>query len=333
MLTVVPRADIPGAAVTGGKRSLRPHAPVKRKAGSIASHMQSHHAPTSTRDWLPVASLILAATLWGLVWYPLRLLENNGLAGLWAALLIYAATLVVSVPVLAKTYHQLVRHPGVLLAIALASGWCNVSFFLALLEGNVVRVVLLFYLSPVWTVILGRLILGERVTGRNLFNLIVAMGGAMVMLWQPEMGWPWPQDGADWLAISSGMGFALTNVFVRMARGVSVELKAVAAWWGGALIALVWIILAGVPFPVVTGATVSGALALGLFGMVVMTWSVQYGVTHMPVQRSAVILLFELVVAAVSSQLLTDEMIRPLEWVGGGLILIAAWRMAKQGAH
>ena len=48
-----------------------------------------------------------------------------------------------------------------------------------------------------------------------------------------------------------------------------------------------------------------------------MTWAVQYGVTHMPVYRSSVLLIFELVAGAILSQLLTDEIVLAKEWVGG----------------
>ena len=49
----------------------------------------------------------------------------------------------------------------------------------------------------------------------------------------------------------------------------------------------------------------------------------------MPVYRSAVILLFELVAAAISSQILTDEIIHLKEWVGGTFIIVAAYVSAR----
>jgi drug/metabolite transporter (DMT)-like permease len=57
--------------------------------------------------------------------------------------------------------------------------------------------------------------------------------------------------------------------------------------------------------------------------------TVLYGVTHMPIHRSAVILLFEIVVGAVSSLLLTDEIVLPREWVGGSMIILAAYLAAR----
>jgi drug/metabolite transporter (DMT)-like permease len=68
---------------------------------------------------------------------------------------------------------------------------------------------------------------------------------------------------------------------------------------------------------------------LGLFGFLVMSLAVLYGVTRMPVHRSAVILLFELVVGAVSSLLLTEETVLPAEWIGGVLIILAAVMAAR----
>jgi len=60
-----------------------------------------------------------------------------------------------------------------------------------------------------------------------------------------------------------------------------------------------------------------------------MTLTVLYGVTSMPVHRSAVILLFELVAGAASSLWLTDEVILPREWLGGLMIITAAWLAAR----
>jgi hypothetical protein len=71
------------------------------------------------------------------------------------------------------------------------------------------------------------------------------------------------------------------------------------------------------------------AVLLGVCGFLVMTLAVQYGVVHMPVHRSAVILLFELVVGAVSSLLLTDETVSPREWLGGGMIVAASYLAAR----
>jgi drug/metabolite transporter (DMT)-like permease len=274
---------------------------------------------------LPVMSLLVSATLWGVVWFPLRLLEQHGLAGLWSALLSYGAATLVCLWVFIRDRRVLTGHLLPLLLMGLAAGWCNVAFITAVLDGNVVRVLLLFYLSPFWAVCLGWLLLGERLDGKALLVFVVAVSGAFIMLWDDRLGYPWPAGRADWLAVSSGFAFALSNVFVRKLQTVGVLLKSLSTWAAVVVIAAVWIALRGEAFPAVGQGVIAAAIALGLCGFLVMSLAVVYGVTRMPLHRSAVILLFELVVGAVSSLLLTDEVIQLREWLGGGLIMAAAY--------
>ena len=278
---------------------------------------------------LPVLSLLFTATLWGVVWYPLRLLEQQGLSGAWSALISYAAALSLFVWVFVRDFSDLRRNTLPLLLMSLSVGWTNVAFIMAVIDGHVVRVLLLFYLSPFWAVVLGWLMLDERLDSRSLQVFVIAVFGAFIMLWNEQIGMPWPTDRADWLAVSAGFAFALSNVYVRRMQDVGVLLKSACGWSGNVMVALAWIGLSQTGIPVVAGAVYGGAVLLGLGGFLVMTLAVIYGVTHMPVHRSAVILLFELVAGAVSSLLLTDVVILLREWIGGGMIILAAWLAAR----
>jgi drug/metabolite transporter (DMT)-like permease len=281
------------------------------------------------RYWLPVLSLLFSATLWGIVWYPLRLLEAQGLSGLWSAAISYGAALLVSLGMVVRERRSLRGNVFLLILLSLVAGWCNVAFIMAVLDGAVMRVLLLFYLSPFWAVCLGWLMLGERLDARTLPVFLLAVGGALIMLWDESIGLPWPRDGSDWLAVSSGFAFALNNVLVRRMQEVGVWMKSHATWLGVVAISALWILFSATAVPVIDGGTLLFAVLLGVGGFLVMTLAVQYGVTRMPVHRSAVILLFELVVGAVSSQLLTEETVLPREWLGGGMIVAAAWLAAR----
>lgn len=278
---------------------------------------------------LPIASVMLGSSMWGVLWYPLRLLEQAGLEGIWTTLLIYIAALPVGLAVFLLR-RPAVHQPGWLLLLACASGWCNVAFILAVLDGNVVRIYLLFYLSPVWTVLLGRLLLGERLGAFGLVTLGCAMLGAMIMLYDPRVGAPWPHDGADWLAITSGMAFALTNVTVRRLEHESIWTKTVFAWLGILILAGVWIVAADNHMPQVPTRAVLLALALGGVGMVAMTLFVVYGVTHLPAHLAATLMLIELLAATASAQWLTDEVVQAKEWFGGLLVVLAAYVAARR---
>jgi len=273
---------------------------------------------------LPIFSLLLAATFWGVLWYPLRLLEQHGLQGLWATLVSYGAALVVGVPALVARRRALRAHALRLVALALAAGWCNVAFILSVIEGNVVRVMLLFYLSPVWTVLLGRILLGERLSPRGRWVFVLALIGAATMLWDPSVGLPLPRNGAEWLALSAGVGFAANNVVARSLTGASILDKTLVTWLGVVLVAVLGLTASGGGWPQAGPIAWGGAVLLGWLGVGTITVALLYGVSHMPVHRSAIILLFELVAGAVSSQLLTTELVTVREWLGGGLIVAAA---------
>ena len=282
----------------------------------------------SNYQLLPILSLLLAAVLWGLVWYPLRLLEAEGLSGLWLTLASYGAALAVGLVWLWRGRGDWQHNAVVLGLMLLATGWTNVAFVLAILDGTVVRVLLLFYLSPLWALVLGWVLLGEHPGSSGLLVFVVAIAGAAIMLWDPSMGMPWPRDEADWLAVSSGFTFSFANVMVRKTQHVSLYTKSSISWLGVVLVAAVWILVVQEPFPSVQLSAWLGAALLGWLGFVIMTVTVIYGVSHMPVHRSAVILLFELVVGAVSSLLLTNEQVQSQEWLGGALILAAAYLAA-----
>ena len=291
--------------------------------------MHSDSASKHSAAVLPVISLLISATLWGVAWYPLRLAENYGFSGLWTSLLIYSSALLCGSVVFWRKLAEIRQQPLLLATIALTNGWLNIAFILAVIEGNVVRVVLLFYLSPLWSTLLGWLVLKEQLTSWSIATLTVAMIGALIMLWDPALGFPWPQDHADWLAITSGMAFSMSNVLVRKLQHISVRVKTISAWFGVTVVAVLWIMLGEATTPQVeTGIWVWTAL-IGCAMVIVMTLTVQYGVTHMPVYRSAVILLFELVAAAVSAQWLSNEVITGAEWIGGSMIVLAGYLSAR----
>ena len=95
----------------------------------------------------PSLACITAAILWGLLWYPLRLLEENGVPGLWATLFMYLVALLTVIKPCWQLRKRYLLNKTSYLVLAVAAGWTNLAFILAMLEGEVVRVLLLFYLK------------------------------------------------------------------------------------------------------------------------------------------------------------------------------------------
>jgi drug/metabolite transporter (DMT)-like permease len=285
------------------------------------------------RPILPALSVLLGATLWGVVWFPMRLLEHGGLQGIWLTLILYGCALAASLRYVFRAGAEFMHAPGWLAVLIVASGWTNIAFVEAVLHGNVLRVLLLFYLSPLWATLLGWAILGERVARAAAASLAIAAAGAGLMLWNPDVGAPWPQVRADWFALSAGLAFAVANVATRGTPALSVATKLFCVCFGVSVMAAVIVAVSGVPVPRVAPAIFAGAVLLGVGGILPMTLLIQYGVSHIPVYRSAVITLIELVAGAVSQALLTDEIIGAREWFGGALIVVGALIAARTSAR
>lgn len=273
---------------------------------------------------LSTFGLLFGAVVWGLIWYPYRLLEQSGISGIESSLLTYGMALILGSVVFAHHWRNLFRVPKEAVWIAIAAGWTNLSYVLAVLEGEVMRVLLLFYLAPLWTLLLARLMLHEKAGPQGLIVMSLALTGMFTMLWQGN-GWPLPQNWAEWIALSSGMGFAATNVMTRWAGHLTIKAKSLSVWAGVCALALAFLLFQhhAVALPAVSTSNWLLMLFMGL-ALAATTWLVQFGVTHTPANRAAVIFMFELVVAAISSYLLAGEELTPREWVGGIMIIFAA---------
>ncbi|MDP2795742.1 MAG: DMT family transporter [Sulfurisoma sp.] len=269
-----------------------------------------------------VASLLAGATVWGLIWYPYRVLEAAGLSGVRAAVLTYLVALALGVPVLALRRHR-ERPSWWLLAVGLSAAGCNIGYVLGMLHGEVMRVLLLFYLAPLWTVLLARLLLGERAGRLGAMVIVLSVAGALVMLWQPRLGLPLPGNEAEWLGLAAGFLFALSNVLIRRTPQHSIELKSVAVFLCTVTLGLV--AAAFEPPAVLGGMTNTHWLLVAVIGIVLLAINlvVQFGLSNVPANRAIVIFMFELAVAAISAWLLAGEVMGLKEWLGGAMIVAA----------
>ena len=274
---------------------------------------------------LPILAILLGATSWGILWYPFRVIEAGGLPSPVATLFAYAVAVLAGGAVFFRAWREFPRHAGWLLAIGLAAGITNVSYLVAIMQAEVVRIVLLFYLAPLWTVPLARLILGEKLTRSGYMVMLLALCGAVVMLWRPELGLPAPRNAWEWLGLMAGFTFALCNVLVKAARYASPEAKSLAGCIGVLIVALPVAILIGPVMPVWTALAAPHIFLLVALGVTLIATSValQYGLTHLSANHAAVIMLFELIVAAIAAHYLAGETTGARDWMGGAMIVSA----------
>lgn len=274
---------------------------------------------------LPILAILLGATSWGIIWYPFRVIEAGGLPSPVSTLITYAIAVLVGGVFFFRAWREFRGNAGWLLAIGLMAGITNVSYLVAIMQAEVVRIVLLFYLAPFWTVPIARLILAERLTPAGLAVMLVALSGAVVMLWRPELGLPAPRNAYEWLGLIAGFTFAVCNVLVRAARHVSTEAKSLSGCIGVIIVALPVALLGGPVSSTWPGLATPHLFLLIALGVTLIATSIalQFGLTHLSANHAAVIMLFELIVAAVAAHYLAGEVTRQQDWLGGAMIVVA----------
>ncbi len=276
---------------------------------------------------LAAAALLVNAFVWGVSWWPFRQLESAGLHPLWATALIYACALLCLLAVQPRALQAFAHTPG-LWWLALASGLTNIGFNWAVTIGDVVRVVLLFYLMPAWVVLLAWGLLGEKPSATALMRMILALAGVVVVLKTPGATWPVPSSLPDFLALMGGLSFALTNVMLRklshapstsrmvgMFAGGTVFAATVAMWGSGAG----WV--TPLPVPSTAWLPLAGFLA---FAFLLGNLALQYGAARLKANTTSLIMLSEVLFASASSVWLGAAQLQGHVLWGGALIVSAA---------
>lgn len=278
----------------------------------------------------PVLVLLGASTLWGLTWLPLKYFAGFGIAGVNVTLVAYGSVGTCSLAWLWLRRQTMGPRKGLLLLLSALGGLSNLAFASALGSGDVVRVMVLFYLLPAWGVLGGWLFLGERVDGLRKLSLLSALLGAFLILGGRRI-LAQPLTLTDLLAVVAGFALAMHNVMFRKLAEVQVSTK-VAAMFAGCLLWSLPLTLLGVQ-PLPGGVPLEVWLQLSAFGLLwlsVATVGTLWGVAHMEAGKSSVLIIMELITAVASAAILAGSRLLPLEWFGGLLIVSAALMEARR---
>ena len=272
----------------------------------------------------PSLAILWSALLWGTLWIPLRRIDEAGASG---AAAIAAGFLL---PLLLLLPFALARRRRIL-----AGGWAlgMAGFLLALsialyseglLRGTVARVLLSFYLTPVWSTLFERLLLGEPIAGRRVVTIILGLGG-MLVIFGGEAGVPLPRASAEWMGLIAGITWGLAMVFVRRtgSRPIFDRVFAHFIFLAPAFLLANSIPGGGSSFALEIPALVDSAswlMAFALLWMLPVIWLTIFGASHLGPGRVAIFLMLEIVVGLTTASLLTDEPFGMRELIGAVLI-------------
>jgi len=248
-----------------------------------------------------------------------------GIDGIALTFLVYGILAFTLSPLLIRQFVIWKEHKKVMLLIALFGGGANLAFTYALINGEVIRVMVLFYLLPVWGVAGGRIFLKEEIDRWRYLGVFLAISGAFLILGGFEV-LNAPPSWIDLIALASGLFFAMNNILFRASQSVPVSAKLGMMFLGCFSLAGI-LLMGGVEqFPQdVNDNTWLILVSYALFWLLVANIGSQWSVTHMEAGRSSIIIILELITAVISATLIAGEIMSPVEYMGGALIVAAAF--------
>lgn len=294
--------------------------------------MSIAQGPGSTRGngSLLGPSLLVAGSgaLWGLFWLPMRALETNGFEGGWGTVMLVGAPCVVIVPLAIWRWRQIVAGGWPLLGAGVGFAAGLVCYADALAATEVVRVLLLFYLTPLWSTLAMRFMFAERVTPARMFAIVLGVLGLIVILDLASPG-TMRHNMGDALALASGVCWALGSIAAyKHVQAQALDLMCV--FLIAALVLSLMVALApifgDVSAPTLAVMTPRAALTvtIGIAVTVPTMYAVLWGSKILEPARIGILLMAEVVVGVGSAALFSGEPFGARELLGTALIIGAA---------
>ncbi|MFT4845346.1 MAG: drug/metabolite transporter (DMT)-like permease [Cellvibrionaceae bacterium] len=272
---------------------------------------------------IAVIVLLLSSTGFGLTWLPIKALGEAGLNGLHLVFIITGSVSMVLMPWLIRQRAQWLPILPYMLLVALFGGTTLLAFQVAILHGDVIRVMILFYMLPIWSVLGGCLLLGEVLDRRRIITLILCMGGAFLILEVWNVSWT-SFGWIDALALLSGFALAATSIAFRFTLDAPFTSKIGFMFMGGFIIVSTILLLYPTGAAIPGASVLGGALAYSLAWILVVSFGSMWGVTCLGAGRGSVLIVVELVVAVLSVLIITQVGLKLYEAIGCVMVIMAA---------
>jgi len=282
----------------------------------------------STRtDLVPSVSLALAAVLWGLYWIPVRGIEQSGVSAFWTGAIIFGASSLLFAPYFILRFGSFVSNWRSILVPGILSGFAFAFYIASFNLTDVVRAILLFYMSPLWSTLLGVLILKERLTLNRIVALLLAFSGLYVIL-AVDGTLPVPSNTGDWFAMLSGLCWSIASVKLFQGGARLIPEKVTVFVFFALLASLALILwneggLGGMP----DRQSLVNAwywIAIVAVLMLPITYFTIWPATLLSPGRVGMLLMGDVIVGVASAAMLTGERFGTREMIGTLLIVSAA---------
>lgn len=272
-------------------------------------------------------ALVLGASVWGLYWLPLREMNRLGIEGTWGVVFFNFWPLVVLLLLLIWKRVNLLANPGPALFIGVMTGVGMGIYSTAMVIAPVIRVTMEFYLTAVWSSIIGVIWLSERLDLRRVATVVAGLVGLFLLVAGASEA-PGAAFGfGDVLALASGVLWAFGAA--GMKRWPAENILATSffqflfAVLGGAVLAQIMF-----PGTIPTMGQLQQVFPLAFVGSAMFLlpsiMAIFWACRVLFPGRAAILMMSEALVATLSATLLLpEETMTLLQWVGAAIVLLA----------
>ena len=271
-------------------------------------------------------ALAISAGAWGIYWLPQRILEEGGLTGGWGTIaqMIIGVILLLPIAIWRKVKGKTTGLEIPLTGFLIGGGF--ICYALSFLLTDVVRALILFYMTPIWTTIFEILFLKKRPGLERVLTLSLALGGLWIVFSKQTII-PLPENSGDWLALAGGALFSAGLVRLELIKTDGVFPIIFSFFFFGSIFNIVAGFLLKEylgPVPPIE-AVVSMAVFLIIISVfyfiptgIVIFWSP----SKLGAGLCSILFLSEIVVGVITSSILTNEPFGWREITGSSLIVI-----------
>ncbi len=265
--------------------------------------------------------------VWGVFWIPLRALDDSGISDVWATVVFYLFPFMALVPLILYRWRYIIRGGWRLQLIGFFAGFSMVLYSNAFFYTEVVRAILLYYLCPIWGMLLARIFLKEKIIPIRILSICFGMAG-MLVIFAADVGVPWPKYTGDWISLSSGIIWAIAMVLMRNDESNgAIELTTSYFIWGTIAAIIVAYLAFSRDFSTLEIGSLINSLPwlLPVLLIVVLPgiYAVMWGTPHLNPGIAGLLFMTEIIVGSSTAAILADEPFGLREITGIVLIILA----------
>ena len=271
--------------------------------------------------------IVVSSCAWGLYWLPLRSIEQSGIVGSWSIVLVNACPLLILVPLIFFNLDKLKKYPKPIFFAGIMIGAAFTFYANGLVQTSVIRATLLFYLSPIWSTIIGIIWLNERLTIARVISIIVALIGIIFLLYDFRDQETVILNFGDFSSILSGLFWALgASILKKWSKLPIIPLTAIVYFSTTSLSILLAIMVYKAPIPslALIGQNFSTAFIWSVI-VLLPSFCIIFRISQILFPgRVGILMMSEVAVAVISAKiLLPEEQMVILQWIGALAILLA----------